>query len=296
MSDKVRKPTVVALGYFDSLHAGHRKVIAEAEALAQSLSAEFTVFTFDGNLRAALSLKDEKYVYSFEERKNILKEIGVKDIFAQPVDFNYLSTGKLAFLNNLNRKFDIKGYVCGKDYRFGKFGKGTAFDLEKYAVSHGQVFLAVDTVSAGGKKISTSRIKTLLAAGDVETANSMLVRPYSFTGAVLRDRGVGRTLGFPTANIAIDENKQPLKAGVYAGHAFIDGARYSAVVNFGDRPTFDNDNKVIEAHFIGFDGDLYGKTLTVFFDRFIRNDRKFFSEEELKKQLQKDAETVKNGR
>ena len=293
MSGKNLTPTVVALGYFDSVHAGHRKVIEEAKTLAASLSATVTVFTFEGNLRATLSRRDDKYVYSFAERKAVLAEIGVDNVFSQTADFNFLSMGKLAFLNWLNRKLNIKGYVCGVDYKFGKFGKGGLEDLVKYAESNSQALKIVDTLEMDGRRVSTSRIKTLLAAGDIKGANVLLARPYSFSGVVTHDRGVGAALGFPTANIKVEKNKQLLHEGVYAGHVFLDGKRYDTVINFGSRPTFGGKEIVPEAHIIGFSGDLYGQNITLFFDAYIREVRKFFSEDDLKNQLNDDLEFIK---
>ncbi len=294
MSGKVLTPTVVALGYFDSVHLGHRKVIEEAKALAAELNVGVTVFTFGGNLRAMLSRRDDKYVYSLEERKAVLKEMGIDSVFVQQVDFNFLSMGKLAFLNWINKKFDIKGYVCGADYKFGKFAKGTVEDLQKHAAANSQILKIVDSVDEGGKRISTSRIKTMLSAGDLKSANALLGRPYSLSGNVVKDRGVGSTLGFPTANLKLEKHKQPLREGVYAGHVFLDGACYDAIINFGTRPTFGGTDTVIEAHIADFSGDLYGKNITLFFDYYLREIRKFFSEEELKKQLTADLAAIKS--
>lgn len=294
MSGKNTTPTVVALGYFDSVHLGHRKVIEEAKALARTLSASVTVFTFGGNLRATLSRRDDKFVYSLDERKEVLKEMGIDNVFVQQVDFNFLSMGKLAFLNWINRKFNIKGYVCGADYKFGKFAKGTVEDLKKHAETNGQVLKIVDTVDEDGKKISTSRIKILLAAGDIKTANALLGRPYSVSGTVVKDRGVGTALGFPTANLKLEKHKQPLREGVYAGHVILDGVKKDAIINFGSRPTFGGTDTVIEAHIADFNGDLYDKRITLYFDRYLREIRKFFSEEELKKQLAADLASIKS--
>lgn len=292
MSGKNLTPTVVALGYFDSVHLGHRKVIECAQALAKELSATTTVLTFDGNLRATLSRRADKFVYSVKERTEIFKEMGVDEVFVQSVDFNFLSMGKLAFLNWLNKKLNIKGYVCGKDYKFGKFAKGTVEDLTKYAETNSQALKVVDTFEEDGKKVSTSRIKILLAAGDIAGANALLGRPFSITGKVVKDRGIGTTLGFPTANLKLEKHKQPLHEGVYAGHVFLDGTKFDAIINFGSRPTFGGTETVIEAHIADFKGDLYDKEITLFFDGYIREIRKFFSEEELKKQLTIDLASI----
>lgn len=292
MSGKDLTPTVVALGYFDSVHLGHRKVIEEAKILAEKLSASVTVFTFGGNLRGALSRRSDKYVYSLEERKEILKEMGVENIFVQPVDFNFLSMGKLAFLNMINKKLNVKGYVCGKDYKFGKFAKGSVEDLKKYAETNSQAIKIVDSLDIDGKRVSTTRIKALLSAGDMKNANALLGRPYSIMGTVVKDRGVGTTLGFPTANLKLEKYKQPVREGVYAGHVFLDSVKYDAIINFGSRPTFGGTETVIEAHIANFSGDLYNKTITLFFDYYIREIRRFSNEEELKKQLKTDLESI----
>lgn len=294
MSGKNLTPTVVALGYFDSVHIGHRKVIEEATTLAKELGASVTVFTFGGNLRAMLSRRDDKCVYLLDERKEIFDEMGDLNVFVQQVDFNFLSVGKLAFLNMINKKLNIKGYVCGADYKFGKFAKGNVEDLKKYAESNSQVLKVVGELCEDGKRVSTSRIKTLLASGDLKNANALLGRPFSVSGTVVKDRGVGTSLGFPTANLKLDKHKQPLRAGVYAGHIFLDGTRYETIVNFGTRPTFGGTDTVIEAHIADFNGDLYGKRITLFFDFYLREIRKFFSEDELKRQIADDLAAVKS--
>ena len=290
MSGKDLTPTVVALGYFDSVHLGHRKVIEEAKKLAEQLSAKVTVFTFDGNLRAALSLIDYKFVYSLEERKAIFAEMGINDVFVQSVDFNFLSMGKLAFLNWLNRKMNVVGYVCGDDYKFGKFAKGSIEDLAKYAEANSQILKIVEPLIYGNKKISSSRIKIMLSAGDIKTANELLGRPFSYTGTVVKGKGIGATMGFPTANLKLAKGKQPLKLGVYGGIVTLDGKEYKSVINFGSSPTFSGNEVLIEAHLSGEHGELYGKTITVKFLEYIREIRKFFSKEDLEKQIAKDLD------
>lgn len=290
MSGKDLTPTVVALGYFDSVHLGHRKVIEEAKKLAEQLSAKVTVFTFDGNLRAALSLRDDKFVYSLEERKAIFAEMGINDVFVQSVDFNFLSMGKLAFLNWLNRKMNVVGYVCGDDYKFGKFAKGSIEDLAKYAEANSQTLKIVEPLIYGNKKISSSRIKIMLSAGDIKTANELLGRPFSYTGTVVKGKGIGATMGFPTANLKLAKGKQPLKLGVYGGIVTLDGKEYKSVINFGSSPTFSGNEVLIEAHLSGEHGELYGKTITVKFLEYIREIRKFFSKEDLEKQIAKDLD------
>lgn len=296
MSDKVLLPTVIALGYFDSVHEGHKKVIREAKKCADEMGATLTVFTFKGNLKAMLSGGDDKSVYLPAEREKLLYELGADEIFFAPVDFNFLSMGKLAFLNYLNRKYNIKCYVSGKDYRFGRFGKGDVDDINRYAAVHKQSQMVVDTFLMDGEKVSTTSIKALLSAGNVKKANELLGRKFSVTGAVYKDRSVGSKIGFPTANVAVDKDKFMVGDGVYAGEADVDGKTYRAIINYGARPTFNLAEKALEAHIDGFNGEIYGKQLTLRFCFKMRGVVKFNSEIALKEQLEKDLRFLREGK
>lgn len=296
MSDNIKQPVVIALGYFDSVHLGHKEVIGKAKEFAERNGAKLVVFTFKGNLKAMLNASEEKTVYLPQEREVFIKELGADELYCAPVDFNFLSIGKLAFLNKLNKKYDIKAYVCGKDYRFGKFGKGTVGDLENYAKEHGQTLIIVDDFMFDGAKVSTTAVKKCLAAGDIEKANVLLGRKYSIAGRVFRDRKIGSDLGFPTVNIRIDKDKFRIKDGVYAGRVKVGGTDYRTVINYGARPTFDLSEKLIEAHIIGFSGDLYGQELTLRFDKRVRDVKKFSNEDALKEQIEIDVAEIKDGR
>lgn len=295
MSDKKAK-TVIALGYFDSVHNGHRKVILTAKKQAEKLNATLTVFTFGGNLKAKLLGVNEKVVYTPTEREKLLKGVGADTVFFAPVTDKFLSLGKLAFLNELNRKYDICCYVSGKDYKFGKLGKGDVEYLKKYAILHGQTCVTVGDKNFEEQKISTTRIKKLLTNGDVEKANVLLGKPYFLTGTVISDRKVGRTLGFPTANLMVSPEKHPLKDGVYAGKIKVGGKNYRAVINYGARPTFEVDERKVEAHLLDFNGQLYGEQITVIFDKYLREIIKFSDTEKLKEQITKDVMAVRMGK
>lgn len=293
MLDKENKATVLALGYFDSVHLGHRKVIEKAKSYANAHNAKLIVITFGGNLRAMLSGEQDKNVYLTNEREELLKQLGVDDIFFAPVDFDFLSMEKIDFLNMLNRKYEINCYVCGEDYRFGKLARGTVDDIKRYAKEKNQDCIVTETELYNGEKISTSHIKRLLSNGNVEKANLLLASPYFVSGKVFSDRKVGRNLGFPTINLKIDKDKHHLKNAVYKGHIFIEGVKYNTIINYGSRPTFDMSNKLIEAHIVDFDGDLYGKDVKLYFDSFMREIQKFSSLERLQEQLKKDLQSVK---
>ena len=147
-----------------------------------------------------------------------------------------------------------------------------------------------------GERVSSTAIKKFLQDGNVKKANEFLGEFYTVTGEVLHGRTVGKTLGFPTVNMLIDNEKVKLKDGVYAGKVILDNVTYRAIVNYGARPTFNLDEKLIEAHIIGFNGDLYGRTITLKFSGFIRSVMRFNGSEELIKQLGKDVIETESGR
>jgi riboflavin kinase/FMN adenylyltransferase len=189
----------------------------------------------------------------------------------------------------IEREFSPKIFLCGDDFRFGFQAQGTPEILKASTQVCVEV---VKLLKINEEKISSSAIKSLLKNGDIEQANLFLGEDFFLKGEVVKDRQVGRTLGFPTANIIYPKDKFPIKQGVYQTWSEIDGKLYHGVTNFGSRPTFHNDDVVAETHFIGFDGDLYGKTLTVHFTRHLRDVQKFDNIAQLKIQLAKDIQMV----
>jgi riboflavin kinase/FMN adenylyltransferase len=290
------KKTVIALGYFDCVHIGHQEVIKRAKEVSKSLDANLVVFSFDGNLKGAINSGDGTYIYNKEEREEKYYKLGADGVFFAQVDYNFLSMEKLAFLNFINKKFDIVAYVCGKDYKFGKFAKGNIDDLSKYAEEKGQKLFVVEDVKVDEKKISSTLIKKLLTDGKIKKVNSLLSENYSMTGEVVHGRKKGTELNFPTVNINIEKNRHNVKDGVYAGRVNVDGKEYKAVLNYGDRPTFFLKEKLLEGHIIGYKGDLYGKTLTFYFDGFIRDIMRFDSIEKLAERIKEDVKVAEDGK
>ncbi len=296
MLDKKLKPTVIALGYFDSVHRGHQKVISTAREYADVNGCSLTVFTFGGNLKEALVGGDEKAVFLPKEREQILKDLGADEIYFAPVDKSFLSLSKKRFLKKMNKTYNIKCYVSGTDYRFGKKGEGNVNFLAKWAKAKKQDQIIVEDFILNGEKVSTTGVKKLLSLGEIQKANELIGREYSVTGTVFRDRSVGTDLGFPTLNMRIDKTKHHLKEGVYAGKFSSDGTDYLAVINYGGRPTFDLNTSLIEAHVLDFKGDLYGKTVTLRFCSFLRDIVKFDGVEQLKAQLSLDMQRTRDGK
>ncbi|MBO7150095.1 MAG: riboflavin biosynthesis protein RibF [Clostridia bacterium] len=292
MLDKVL-PTVIAMGYFDSVHLGHQRVIQRARKLADENGASLTVFTFLGNVKDVLNGRKESSVYLPAEREKIIKDLGADHVYFAPTTREFLSLDKKVFLDDLNQKFNIVGYVSGFDYTFGAFGKGNTTYLNEYAKAKGQMHVVVDTLNVEGEKVSTTLIKSLLQNGDIQKVNRLLGRNYSICGKVIKDRQVGNQLGFPTANLLIDSQKFAIKNGVYSGVVEVDGKPYKSIINYGARPTFDLDKNLVEAHLIGFDGDLYSRQIEVQFLSYMRDIQKFDSAQKLKEQLEADKQKIK---
>ena len=287
-----KKRVIIALGYFDCVHKGHVKVINKAIETAKNFGVDTAVFTFNGNLKKAIGKLDEKYIFTPEERKNILLSLGANEVFLAPVTKEFIGKNKIEFLDYLNEIYDILGYVSGDDYTFGR-DRGTVDDLKEYAKTNNQTVEVVDMLLDGDKKIATTDIKEYLKEGDIKKANSQLFVPYFITGKVFKDRGVASKFSLPTANVEQNPEKQPLKEGVYAGFMEIDGKKYKAVINYGNRPTYDLTKKIIEVHAIDFKGDLYEKQIKITFVDYIRKIQKFTDENELFSQIKSDVKKVK---
>ena len=294
MSEICRKKVIIALGHFDSVHLGHRTVIKTAVDTAKATGVLPAVFMFYGDLKGSIKKSNTRPVYSLEKRIDLIKSLGIDEFYIAPVSEEFLSYSASDFLDLLNDKFEILGYVSGDDYRFGKNATGDVEFLKEYAKNKGQKTYVVKEQTANGLRISTTLIKEHLITGNVKMANALLGQNYAISGNVIEGRKVGRNLGFPTVNVAIDNETLNLKSGVYQGATTIDNKTYKAIINYGARPTYSLDEKLIEAHIIDFTGDLYGKKITLEFTDYLRDVIAFSSELDLKNQLKLDMQRVKN--
>ena len=266
------------LGGFDGLHVGHRSLLARAKSSGLPVG-----------IMTIVGCKD-KGIFTFAEREIIFKENGVDFVFELP--FEEIKTlSPLTFLQMLKENFTPSLFVCGGDFRFGAMAQGNPEIIKQW----GHVPIEVlPLLKIEGEKVSSRSIKKHLTEGEVTQANVLLGERFFLLGEVIKDRGVGRTIGFPTANILYPQDKFPLKQGVYESYVVVDGVPYKGITNYGARPTFDNGRVITETYLDGFDGDLYGKTLKVEFVRYLRDITRFDSVETLKGQLIKDIERVRN--
>jgi len=266
------------LGGFDGLHLGHRQLLACAK------ESGFAV-----GLMTIVGCKEGNNLFTFSEREEIFQNAGADFVFELPFG-KIKDLSPKAFLDLLDQKFSPKLYVCGEDFRFGAKAAGTPKIIEQ--TTHVRVE-TLPLVEVDGKKVSSSYVKTLLKDGKMERVNELLTHPFFLMGRVYPDRKIGRTLGFPTANILYPKEKFPLKIGVYETRICVDGTFYRGITNYGARPTFEDETVVTETYLDGFDGDLYGKELKIEFIRFLRDVQKFDGVDGLKRQLEEDIERVR---
>lgn len=286
--DEYEFPALIVLGCFDAIHVGHRELLKKAKLQAKINGLDLGVMMFkDG--------KSGKLLYSFEERAAVLEEFNVKFILAIDYNEEFKKIAPIAFLNEVEDKINVKAYMSGKDFRFGAGAKGKASTLKNYADDdeNGIWYMNIKDVDIDGEKVSTTLIKACLDGGDVAKASALLGREYSVTGEVVKGAGRGATVvGFPTVNIYFPEWKYPVKYGVYSVKCEVDGTVYQGVANFGNCPTFGDERVSLEVYLEDYEGDLYGRILTVNFISFIREIEQFASAEELNAQVRSDIEAT----
>lgn len=292
LNEKNKKGYVLSLGFFDSLHGGHRYLINQAKMKAESLNLGLAVFTFSNNpYNMFVKNKSLNQVFTFDERLDIMRELDVDSVFAMELNEQTVNMGAIAFLDKIFHS-DVKQVYCGKDYTFGKKKLGDVDMLDKYSKENGIITNIVDFSNCiyheNKQKISTTLIRQLLEDGEIEFANNLLNQNYSLQGTVIDGKKVGRKIGFPTANIKYPEDKVVLKNGVYGTKIVFGNKDYFGITNVGHRPTFEDCKMSVETNIFDFNGDLYGKTLKIEFIKFIRDIKKFDSGESLKKQLKED--------
>ncbi|MBQ7880141.1 MAG: riboflavin biosynthesis protein RibF [Clostridia bacterium] len=269
---------VLLLGGFDGLHVGHKKLVARAKEYGLPVG-----------IMSIIGGKDGESLFTAQERERVFENAGVDFAFFLPFEkIRDMSAEDFAAL--LITEYAPKAFICGDDFRFGKGAAGTPALLKQ--ATHVPVEVQ-PLVEMDGEKVSARAIKKWLAIGETTRANERLGGEFFLIGRVEKDRQVGRTIGFPTANIRYPEKKFPLKTGVYESYALVDGKKYKGITNYGARPTFDNAQVWTETHLDGFDGDLYGKELTLYFCRYLRDIRKFENGAALRAQLNEDIRRVR---
>ena len=281
----------IAIGNFDGVHLGHARIVSRLIERAREVQGPAVVFTFDPHPVRLLRPDQCPPPLTWTERKaELLVDLGVDWMVAFPTDEAMLQLSPREFFNTIVReRLDARAMVEGPNFFFGHNREGTIDVLRTLTDEAGITLSVVDPQVVDGEFVSSSRIRRLIAAGDVREARAMLTGPYRIRGMVTHGAGRGAKIGFPTANVHAIDTLLPGE-GVYAGRAWIDGQAWPAAVNIGGNPTFDEQERKVEAHLIGWSAPLYGKPLELDFWRRLRDIRPFPSIEALQAQLADDVQ------
>lgn len=288
--------TVIALGTFDGLHLGHTDVINTAKDYAERSGLKLAVFTFS-NHPLALIRPDlvPVRIISAEEKIKLLESFGVDYLINIPFTEDFAALSPDEFLDRLVC-FNYRCLVVGENFTYGFLGSGKTETLERSGRKNGFDVIVRPLVKMNGNVVSSTGIRNLIQAGYIEYANRMLGRAYAITGKIVHGEQRGRKLGFPTANIELLHGEMAVPApGVYAVTASIEGSIYEGMGNIGNNPTFnDVEHARLEVNLFNCSGDLYGKTMSVQFHKYIRAEKKFSGVEELCRQIEDDKKAIKN--
>ena len=284
---------IFALGFFDGVHLGHQALLKACVATARRFGYETAAITFDRHPQSLFTPEPPPLINSAADRERLLRRFGITHIHTITVNEASMGVDRWDFLESLLAD-GAHGFVCGYDFRFGHQGKGNAESVMRFCTNRRMLGEVIPEQTLDGVRISSTHIRSLIEQGDVDAAAKFLGHPHILSGRVVAGRQVGRTIGIPTANLLIPEGIVVPKLGVYACRCRIGEQVYSAVTNIGFRPTVGGHQVRAESWILNFEGDLYGKTITLEFVKYLRPEQKFDSLEALKEQIHRDAEQVKS--
>jgi len=290
---KALKPTAVALGNFDGVHRGHQQVI---QPVLKNSGKIATVVTFNPHPQEFFTGKSRSLLTPQSEKVQELERLGVEQLVLLPFDLELACLSPQEFVEKiLVQQLRSLSISVGQDFCFGKERRGTVTDLRAIASNFGIPTTIVPLHTCEGERISSSAIRQALEQGNLDRAKQLLGRAYSLVGTVVTGKQLGRTIGFPTANIDLPIEKFLPSNGVYAVKVYIaeDKSPIPGVMNIGNRPTVNGTNQSVEVYLIDWSGDLYGKILTVELEQFLRPEQKFESLDALKAQIIKDCDRAK---
>lgn len=279
--------TVAALGTFDGVHIGHRAVL---ENVRRYPALRPICLSFKNTPKNALGLQTP-LLLTDAQRVAKIEAAG----FKQVVLFDFAAVrhqSPVEFLDSVVNTYHVRAFCCGFNYRFGAGGRGDTDFLRAYCREHGLQLAVADAVTAGGVAVSSTEIRSRIAAGQIEQANAMLGYAFFIEGKIVHGFKRGRTIGFPTINQDIPPARCCPKYGVYVSSVLVEGRRYKGLTNIGDNPTFSLPSAKAETYIHGFSGEIYGKHAVVELLHFVRPEIRFSSAEELKAQIQSDLKTI----
>ena len=288
-------PKVLSLGMFDGVHFGHISIINLLKSVAQENNLETAILTFWPHPRKVFNPNDEiKLLNTLNEKLNLLENANLDVVFLKSFDENFRNlTGEEFVRQILVEKLNVKHIIIGHDHVFGKNKSGNFELLQKLSKELDFVVQQLDAVKEGEFNISSTKIRNCLANGNIISANKMLGYHYSVSGKVIDGKKLGRTIGYPTANIEVDELKLLPKKGAYIVEVYVKNKFYKGMLSIGTNPTVNGDKLTVEVYILDFNKDIYGEEITVKFRDFLHEEIKFESLEKLIERLDEDKRLTK---
>mgnify|MGYP002628328704 CR=1 FL=1 len=295
---KTIKNPVLTIGTFDGVHLGHQKIIDQLNEEAEKINGESVLFTFYPHPRMVLYPESHglKLIQTQSEKVDKLRRMGLQNAIVYPFTLEFSRLSALEFVRDfLVNELNVKKLVIGYDHQFGKNREGGIEFLLEVCETYGFRVIEIAAKEIDDVNVSSTKIRNAIRSGEIETANAYLGEPFQLCGKVIRGKALGRQLGFPTANIDLENDLKLIPAsGVYAVNIEVDGVMHQGMMNLGIRPTINDDKALnIEVNLFDFSGDLYDKTLTVQLLSRFRDEIKFDTLDALKAQLKKDEISIR---
>lgn len=285
---------VACLGVFDGLHRGHAYLIDQVRSHAEMEQTGSLIITFDIDPDELFRPSTLKKLSDNASRIDALLGTAADAVLVLPFTREFAALSPETFLSACLEPLNLRGLHVGSDFRYGAKAQGTTLQLEEWGSSHGVTVVSHELLDADGVPITSTRIRTALAEGDIAEANELLGHAYSVSGRVLKGRGEGAKMGIQTANLEVPESCLAIAEGVYGARAFVHGESFKAAVSVGVSPMFEDVATAnLEAHILDFSGDLYGETITISFLAWLRPMMRFESTEALVSTVQSNIEWVR---
>jgi len=290
----IESSTIVTIGTFDGVHKGHQKILKKLANQANKFNLKSVVLTFSPHPRTVLNpTAPLELINTIEERIKSISYCGIDYIIVHPFDKAFSNLSAEEFVDSvLVKKLNTKKILIGYDHRFGKGRKAGIKDLQFFGSKYNFEVMEIGVKEVNNISVSSTKIRTSISEGNIKKVYSYLGYNFSLSGEVVKGNAIGRTIGFPTANIKIsDNNKLIPKNGVYLISSILDKIQYYGMMNIGVKPTLNIKKQSIEVNFFKLKKDLYGKILEVSVLQFLRNEEKFNNLDDLKNQIKIDKET-----
>jgi riboflavin kinase/FMN adenylyltransferase len=290
---------VLTIGTFDGVHMGHQKIIDQLNKEADAIGGESVLFTFYPHPRMVLFPESHglQLIQTQEEKLDKLKRMGLQNVIVYPFTYEFSRLTALEFVRDfLVNQLNVRKVVIGYDHQFGKNREGSIDFLKKVAPTYDFEVIEIPAQEIDEVNVSSTKVRQAILNGDVHKANHFLGEPFQLTGTVIHGNALGRTIGYPTANIEVNSQLKLIPGnGVYGVTVKLDESSYNGMMNIGIRPTIGGKLKrTVEVHIFDFDQDIYGQSITVHFLSKWRDENKFGSLEDLKAQLKMDEEAIRS--